>query len=164
MSLVYIYGLADPRAPDAICYIGQTVDPQARLKQHVTEAKQGLRAARAAWVRQLLADGVTPCMSILTTADAGAAHTVEADYIARYLQRGRLVNTLHTARPRPARTTGNASIWLNMKMPASLVDEIKALAAKERRPISQMVALLLEDWLVSQRRPRSPSRTPKEQP
>ncbi len=60
----YIYYLADPRVGEPR-YVGWTVNPKQRLRNHLKDAKLGNRCHRNAWIRKLLREGVKPTMSIL---------------------------------------------------------------------------------------------------
>jgi len=45
------------------------------------------------------------------------------------------------------------------RLPADAMQEVEALAAAERRPVSAVVRIAVEDWLARRRSPRRRGRT-----
>jgi hypothetical protein len=79
LAMVSIYALVDPRT-DEIRYVGQTLDVGQRMKAHRRD-KDG--SERAAWVSELLAEGLAPEVLVLTEVPA-----VEADYTEQWFITG----------------------------------------------------------------------------
>lgn len=50
---------------------------------------------------------------------------------------------------------GKDDSWLHFRMPASLYSELKDLAQQERRSISQMARVLVEDGIEARRQNKS---------
>ena len=66
MAAILIYGLVDPRKPEDIRYVGKTRQRiSRRLYGHITQAKNGNRTHKSAWIRRLIADNVLPVVVIL---------------------------------------------------------------------------------------------------
>jgi hypothetical protein len=83
--VAYIYALIDPRETDdvnSIRYIGKTNDPNKRIGRHLACARNGSRTHCHNWIRQLLAVGLTPTVSILETTTRVAATYREREWIA----------------------------------------------------------------------------------
>jgi hypothetical protein len=59
----YIYLLADPRTPEEIRYVGQTVDLNRRLQEH--SRNQTGKSHRTHWLNKLHNEGVKPVMIVL---------------------------------------------------------------------------------------------------
>ena len=92
MSEVSIYALCEPDTGE-VRYIGQSVNPDMRLKQH--EGLFGRTKLKGPWIAALQAQGLTPRVSVLEVVSGTAteASEREAYHIARHLAQGsRLVN------------------------------------------------------------------------
>lgn len=61
----YIYGLADPRSPWDVRYVGASVAPQRRLRQHLREALSDHKSHKLDWIRDLVAEGVRPMLKVI---------------------------------------------------------------------------------------------------
>src|ERR1039458_3154905 len=96
--MAVIYGLFDPRRPLwlwEVRYVGQTIviDVQARLRQHISDAKRGGDRYLYRWIRSLLQAEVRPHMQILERCDLGQRHVREIAWIAEGRRQGwRLTN------------------------------------------------------------------------
>jgi len=81
----HIYGLYDPRKPIELenCrYVGQTVNPlDEHLKDHLSSARVNNNASRDRWIRELIADGVTPSIHLIDDVDDIDATDVECAWI-----------------------------------------------------------------------------------
>jgi len=55
MIIEYIYALTGLDGVPKYC--GQTVNPDARLEQHVDEAKAGGKSLKCGWIRAVLSEG-----------------------------------------------------------------------------------------------------------
>lgn len=90
-----IYTLSDPRAPEAIRYVGKTCrKPEYRLKGHLHYARGPANTKLTCWIRSLLKDNVLPAIGII---DVGSPEEdwaeAERKWIAHYRTLGhRLVN------------------------------------------------------------------------
>jgi len=64
--MIYIYGLFDPRNLE-LRYIGRTLHLDARLKQHIADARHGRdrNSHKNHWIRQLLNEDLVPAMEVL---------------------------------------------------------------------------------------------------
>lgn len=100
----YIYGLVDPRT-GAIEYVGRSIDPERRLKQH-WQRRRSARDSRAAWFRDMLADDTTPELVILEASSEDIAGPIETRWIKHYQRQGQArANTIDiTEWPPPDRT------------------------------------------------------------
>jgi hypothetical protein len=100
---IYFYVLIDPFT-DKIRYVGQTVDPGNRFRNHIYEAKQNNRNHKERWVMQLIRKNAKPIMKvlweeILTKEDANSFETYMIDF---YKQEGHdLTNEEDRARNNP---------------------------------------------------------------
>lgn len=81
---VYIYGLECPVA-QTIRYVGKSVNPQARLRAHLSAAsREAYQHHTARWIRALLESGLKPTLVILREiAPNEQWQDVERNYIAR---------------------------------------------------------------------------------
>lgn len=74
-------------------YVGKTIKPlQARLKDHLKEARHGSKNHRCDWIRSLLKKGLTPIIDLITEVD-GDGCSAEIAYIKFFRKKGiNLVN------------------------------------------------------------------------
>ena len=72
-----IYGLVDPLEPLRIRYVGQTIAPAARMREHLTEGF----GKKADWVQSLLEAGRAPDMVQLTWVTSTEALQAERHFI-----------------------------------------------------------------------------------
>lgn len=93
MKKVYIYVLFDPRKPNLIRYVGQSVTPYVRQLQH---CKEKSKSKKAKWLETMLLDGILPGMNIIEVTTPEKADAREKLWIARFGLTGRvLMNTMH---------------------------------------------------------------------
>ena len=79
---IYFYGLADPRNPNVIRYVGKTDAPRVRHIEHCTDAGA---TEKCAWVETLRIEGILPQMIILAECkNDAAAMGKERELIAKY--------------------------------------------------------------------------------
>jgi len=79
---VFIYGLIDPRN-NQLRYIGKSIDPPKRLKDHIKESKGSRRNNHNYnWIRQLLAEGLRPVLEILEEIPEDDWREREMDWIS----------------------------------------------------------------------------------
>lgn len=79
-----IYGLADPRTPDVVAYVGRTTSPLARLLDHGA----GGTVSTAAWAEELRASGLYPSMVCIERCAPARACEREAHWQHWYAARG----------------------------------------------------------------------------
>lgn len=77
----YIYGLADPN-DFTIRYIGQSVNPLARVNGHISECYTDNK--KTTWLKKLKDNGVKPYIIIFEKCDIKIGHIKETEYIERY--------------------------------------------------------------------------------
>lgn len=81
--LYFIYELIDPRT-ERPWYVGITNNPNARLKRHLEHSDTN--PAKAAWISELAAEGLEPCLHILEIVDSlKRARKREKCWIGHYL-------------------------------------------------------------------------------
>lgn len=150
-SIGYIYALIDPRSGE-IRYIGSSMDPQRRLREHGKLAKRdyGLHTlgrtkwqtpapnrrqryalrARCQWLYELRQAKFDPRMLILDTCSLAAMPEVESHYISHYWDRARLFNANC-----PRRMEGFNSIYALYERPvgSGIVPEHVKEVQRQRR-------------------------------
>lgn len=88
MNTCKIYSLIDPRT-GAIRYVGRTVQPlDFRLANHIRDAKVGKKCLRAAWVRELLNEGLRPLIRTLEIVPNEIARTKERQWTLELMGNG----------------------------------------------------------------------------
>ena len=91
-SLVYLYALIDPRS-FSVMYIGQSLDPEKRFREHLRESLGGGKSKKCAWIRDLNAQSLLPICQIMGSV-FGSAFDEERNLILRFKARGKkLVNS-----------------------------------------------------------------------
>lgn len=91
-SKSYIYCLIDPFT-NQVRYIGQTVEPEVRLKSHVWYAKNKRRHRKDMWIWSVLQKGGYPIMDLLYESEIEKVNFWEEHYIFLYKSWGfELVN------------------------------------------------------------------------
>ena len=85
--LVFIYGISDPLV-GKIRYIGRSINSQARLNQHMADARRGKKTALCDWIRKLLAAGRTPEVMGIARTDEANWHCTERAFIVTYRRAG----------------------------------------------------------------------------
>lgn len=96
---VIVYTLSDPRLSlddeRAIRYVGLTTRPRERFRQHLSESRCGKKHLwKSRWVRELLASGLEPVMTIVATVPLPEAKERERELIAEYRSRGIKITNL----------------------------------------------------------------------
>lgn len=100
---IYFYALKDPFTLK-IRYIGQTVAPDNRYRNHIYEAKKNNKNHKERWIIQLLRKNAKPIMEILweDVMSAKEANNFETDMIQFYKDEGcNLTNSEDRARNTP---------------------------------------------------------------
>lgn len=87
MEKVFIYGLWDPRNY-SLRYVGKTDDLELRLRQHINFAANGQKSHKSNWIRQLLAEGLTPSIEALEEVSRDDWQRIEKIWIAECLENG----------------------------------------------------------------------------
>lgn len=80
-NTVKIYGLIDPET-HAVRYIGQTLDVDRRLNEHINDALQDGDKRR--WIKDLFHRGLHPVATVLAECTAENAAATEREWIARF--------------------------------------------------------------------------------
>ncbi len=78
---VAIYGLHDPRTGECR-YVGKSVDPDARLIQHLQPSQLRARTYKNNWIKGLLAEDLTPELRVIDVFPAAQANDAERRIIA----------------------------------------------------------------------------------
>lgn len=84
MLPVFIYALLDPKN-GATRYVGQTGNPDERLRKHLRAVKT---CYSACWIRSLKKQGLTPVMEILDVVPDTEADFWECEYVQNFRERG----------------------------------------------------------------------------
>lgn len=63
-TIIFIYGLVDPRT-DIIRYIGWTINPKRRLRDHLSSYNLKKNTHKNSWIKQLLCENLRPNIIIL---------------------------------------------------------------------------------------------------
>lgn len=84
-AMAHVYCLIDPRSGQAR-YIGQSVRPQQRLREHCSPGRR--RSPCATWVRDVRAAGQVPVMLVLESVTAEQVLVVESFWISSLLAVG----------------------------------------------------------------------------
>jgi hypothetical protein len=89
---VFIYGLQAPRSGE-LRYVGKARQPQIRLAQHLASARRGEQTYKARWLRDLIAAGLKPNISIIEETSASLWEERERFWIEHFKSSGaRLTN------------------------------------------------------------------------
>ena len=96
---ISMYVLMDPITND-IRYVGQTVDPQNRYRNHIWEAKENNRNHKERWIVSLLRKNKRPIMKIIWSGQltSDEANKVESKLIRYYKTKYKLTNALDRSR------------------------------------------------------------------
>lgn len=78
----YVYTLADPRT-DEIRYVGLTVSPELRLRQHIHN-EVGTNASKRHWVEEILKAGFEPRMEIIEIVESKEMSTEREKFWIQY--------------------------------------------------------------------------------
>ncbi len=76
--LFNFYVLRDPR-DNTIKYVGRTVDPKNRLRNHIYEAKKNNRNKRERWIMSLLRKNLKPKMSVIYTLECSLDEAISTE-------------------------------------------------------------------------------------
>lgn len=98
--MYFIYTLTAPQNPQNIRYIGVTNNPHTRLLHHIRNARAKTEnSKKAQWIREVLAQGYQPLLTVIYQDDHHDSNSVEAwdcevYYINLYRSQGhKLLNT-----------------------------------------------------------------------
>lgn len=94
MADVYIYSLVDPRTKQ-VRYIGQTNNPQRRLKQHIAGRSDQKITPVKSWIKSLLKNDLVPKMEIVEKCNSDNWQEREKHHIQK--ARNEIENLLNIA-------------------------------------------------------------------
>ena len=96
---VYFYILKDPRTQE-VRYVGQTVNPTNRFRNHIWESKTKNVTHKHKWIVSLLRRNLHPVMEIIGEGfmTSKQADRLESSLLKRYNKAGRLTNLLDRGR------------------------------------------------------------------
>jgi hypothetical protein len=86
-ATVYIYKLVDP-ITEMVRYVGQTKNPDKRLKEHLWIRGTYRDQRRTQWIDSLITQGLKPRMVILQEARSEDAERIEQQWIDYYTKHG----------------------------------------------------------------------------
>jgi hypothetical protein len=141
--LGFLYVLIDPRTKE-ICYVGVTIDPKARLKNHLRNSSKD-HSPKAEWIREILALGKEPRMQVFQTVPRKFIDRAEEFWIAHFRERGcplvnvspggnwHQTNHRHSREEVEAKRVANAKkTWDILKKPLpNLLEELIAKVADD---------------------------------
>ena len=81
-ELVKIYCLSDPRPGRKELYVGASVDPQNRLKGHISEARGYKHSRKDLWILDLLTAGLLPELTVYFSVPQTEGQQAEQDVIS----------------------------------------------------------------------------------
>lgn len=131
----YIYLLNDPRENDLRCYIGQSSNPERRLKQHTRSGREADNPKKRQWKEDLLRNNLTPELKILDEINPidgkMNADAVELKWISRFYQSpyNMVMNGTNTIFDAIARFPRESPDTLNTKTCAKYI--IKEMSIRE---------------------------------
>lgn len=117
---ISLYLLSDPR-DGLVRYVGQSRQPAKRFKDHMSIARHditGKKSTAEQWLKDLVANGHVPLMSVVATVRQDVANVLEERLIDYYRD-----TTLNGDKPRPSR-------WVDTGRPA-LTDALKRERASD---------------------------------
>lgn len=89
----FIYGLWDPRTLE-LRYIGKADNPEKRWFSHLSYARHGDGTYKSKWIRQLLEEGLLPCLDVLEEVPGDRWQEYEMAWIEEAREQGlNLTNT-----------------------------------------------------------------------
>ena len=113
-QLGYIYCLVDPR-DSSICYVGQTNNPNQRLKGHLSKARHSTdKSDLLLWLRSVLADDMQPQMVLLEEVSSSELDERERHWINLLSQSGANITNLANKGVRHQRYRKQYRFWLDL--------------------------------------------------
>lgn len=91
MEMYSIYGLYSTNQPKKIRYVGQTKNPELRLKDHINAALKGKKSILYDWMGNEIKEGYHIRMTIFTQCESYEKNKMEKLYIEKH--KGDLLNT-----------------------------------------------------------------------
>ncbi|WP_375282883.1 GIY-YIG nuclease family protein [Sphingobium yanoikuyae] len=85
---IYIYVLKCPQS-GRVRYVGKATDVKSRLRQHISDAKRGLKSHKCDWIRSLLKNGLRPRLDVDRVVQQNECwKSIEQERIAFYKEMG----------------------------------------------------------------------------
>lgn len=140
---VYIYALVDPRYND-IRYVGKSLKPQLRLKQHINE--KACNRGKISWIEDLKKSELVPEMRILETCDERNWDERERWWIKYGRENGwELLNL--TEGGESVCFVKNPPIWLDV-LPADLKQAFLDCPKHEQAEMTIAIAEMISDLFL----------------
>jgi predicted GIY-YIG superfamily endonuclease len=86
-KIAYIYTLSDPRDPDAVRYVGVTINPHKRLREHMSLTVKS-KSHNGYWLKGLKSLGLVATWRIIDSVSNEQANEREQYWVAAYKKQG----------------------------------------------------------------------------
>src|SRR5258708_37656826 len=96
----HVYTLSDPKT-GAVRYVGCTQNLSKRLKGHCSEAKHGGVTLKDRWVVGLLAQSLTPVLTVMESGSDDDWYSAESKWTTHFLDKGCKLTNIHLAKIGP---------------------------------------------------------------
>lgn len=125
MSVIYIYGLYDPR-DNELRYIGKTSRLEQRLNEHLVEARKGkIKSYKNNWIKQLLNKNMLPYIEVLEVSSYENWKEKEKYWITFYKENGsKLTNIMN----------GGQGFEVGHKHSPEVIEKLKKTLAGRKPP------------------------------
>ena len=130
-DICYIYALLDPQT-GVVRYIGKTIRPKERLKQHIDRSKKP-RYKKECWIKSLINKGLYPEMIIIDECDFEDSSLIEEMYISLFKGWGFDLTNLQS---KSANGVGRHSNYTRYKISKSLKGKKQSKETIEKRRLS----------------------------
>ncbi len=82
-EIAYIYSLVDPREEEIVRYVGKSVCPKSRLRDHIKDYKK-TNYRSSTWIKSIIREGVLPKMKILKICPLSEYEINERFFVQKY--------------------------------------------------------------------------------